>query len=385
LMTGINIPDMSYVIRQNGLVPVPVDIDAVTLQPNIAHCESTLRALHKQGKSVSAFLVAHLWGKRIALDTALKFARHHNLSFIEDCAEAYSGPDYRGDDRSDIALFSFGSIKVGTAFGGALVRVPNDRIVLDRMRQLHRSFPVQPRSMYLKKIMKNIAIMTLLNLNSVNKWGTLLLRRGLGIDSKPYVVAMLRGFPGDDLIKQLRQQPATPLLTVFLDRLTHFDRNAFAKGKHNGDHMLEIVNRIERGAPPSVVPAAADAAPTTRGGSFARVMHPGTGAAQCNYWLFPLLVPDAEWMVEELNRNGVDAYRGATQLAAVSTPVDLGNLPRSVQSEDIMQHCIYLPVHRGMGPRRIAAIGAALSRCIDRYEGTGEPAGAAAAAVRSRL
>jgi len=33
------------------------------------------------------------------------------MLIVEDCAEAFSGLDYLGDDRADISLFSFGGIK----------------------------------------------------------------------------------------------------------------------------------------------------------------------------------------------------------------------------------------------------------------------------------
>jgi hypothetical protein len=42
-------------------------------------------------------------------------AKRHKLFVFEDCAQAFTGPEYTGHAETDAAMFSFGSIKTATA------------------------------------------------------------------------------------------------------------------------------------------------------------------------------------------------------------------------------------------------------------------------------
>lgn len=62
----------------------------------------------------------------------------HAVQLIEDCAECFAGPaGYRGHPSSDIVLFSFGSIKTSTAFGGGIALIPDQKLY-HRIDSLHR-------------------------------------------------------------------------------------------------------------------------------------------------------------------------------------------------------------------------------------------------------
>ncbi len=147
-MSAINIPDMSVVMRHNGLVPVPFDIDVDTGAPRLDHLEHLLRRYRRApGKypgparssgtadassaaaggspasasrpplepGVAFVLVAHLYGRRFDMALILQLcSRYHGgIQVVEDLAEAFAGLDYTGHPQSDLSLFSFGSIKVG--------------------------------------------------------------------------------------------------------------------------------------------------------------------------------------------------------------------------------------------------------------------------------
>jgi perosamine synthetase len=68
-------------------------------------------------------VVAHLFGSIAPLDDVLSWAKQRGIFVIEDAAEAYIGKDYKGHPASDAVLFSFGTIKTSTAFGGAIMTV----------------------------------------------------------------------------------------------------------------------------------------------------------------------------------------------------------------------------------------------------------------------
>ena len=69
-----------------------------------------------------------------------RFAREHGLLLVEDCAQAFQGPERMGDPVADVSMYSFGTLKTSTALGGAILRV-RDREVLGRMRGIQASYP----------------------------------------------------------------------------------------------------------------------------------------------------------------------------------------------------------------------------------------------------
>jgi perosamine synthetase len=64
---------------------------------------------------------------------------------LKDCAQAFSGLSFRGSSHADISMFSFGTIKTSTAFGGALVEVQNSAIRIEMKRREERCVLIIPR------------------------------------------------------------------------------------------------------------------------------------------------------------------------------------------------------------------------------------------------
>jgi len=79
----------------------------------------------------------------------IELAKRHGILVIEDCAQAFTGQDYTGHPETDVAMFSFGSIKTMTALGGALLRV-KDADLLRKMRAIQRTHPAQKRKEFAK-------------------------------------------------------------------------------------------------------------------------------------------------------------------------------------------------------------------------------------------
>ena len=129
LVSALNIPDMTAIIRHHGLVPIPVDFDIEEMMPRRGDLE---RMLSPRCRGI---LVAQLFGGRRPLDEVGDFAELHGLEIIEDCAQAFTGLDYTGDPRAVISLFSFGPIKTATALGGALATVRDSRLLRDMMER----------------------------------------------------------------------------------------------------------------------------------------------------------------------------------------------------------------------------------------------------------
>ncbi|MFC1829269.1 DegT/DnrJ/EryC1/StrS family aminotransferase [Thermodesulfobacteriota bacterium] len=117
-------------ISRTGARPVFVDIDPETYNIQPENLEKTLDALNPNERNrVRAIIPVHLYGQCADMDPILGFAEKHNLSVIEDAAQAI-GSDYRGrraGSMGDFGCFSFFPSKNLGAFGdGGLVTTRSD-------------------------------------------------------------------------------------------------------------------------------------------------------------------------------------------------------------------------------------------------------------------
>ena len=133
IVSAVTHPDMVRLIEGHGLRAVPLDLVPSTLEPRIELLEAAL------SPRTRAVMVAQLFGGRFDLSPIAAFARRHGLLLIEDCAQAFRGPEDTGDPLADVSMFSFGSIKTTTAVGGAVLRVRNPDL-LAAMRRLQEGW-----------------------------------------------------------------------------------------------------------------------------------------------------------------------------------------------------------------------------------------------------
>ncbi|XP_064646798.1 uncharacterized protein LOC135499776 [Lineus longissimus] len=325
IMSAINIPSMVQVVLHHGLKPVPCDVSLDTLAPKVELLESLVT-----DKSV-AILVAHIYGKQTNLDPWIEAAKKHKLLFIEDAAEAFCGLKYVGHPDADLSLFSFGTIKFYTAFGGAICKI-KDRKLYEDMLKLHNEYPFQSSAEYLQKLIKIVFIYIALNCPKFLGTSYSFLRT-FGIEPpKSKIVSLLRGFPGD-LIKGIRCQPSTALLSVLFHRLSSFDASDYNIAQVKGDYVSE---NLPKGV--------------TTVGHLAHVR---------NFWLFPIVVENPDEMMKRLWAMGVDAYRGATQLNVIESTNGFGPPGTSgdkklehmithdpLEAKYLIDHVLYLPVNK---------------------------------------
>ncbi|MBU6375536.1 MAG: DegT/DnrJ/EryC1/StrS family aminotransferase, partial [Bdellovibrionales bacterium] len=147
LVSALTIPDMWRLLEHHGLIPVPIDVDPLTLAPK---AESLERARSAKTRAV---LVAHLFGTRIDLGAVAEFTKKHSLFLWEDCAQAFSGLGYTGDPRADISMFSFGPIKTATALAGGVL-VIRDSDLRKNWRQGHARYPAQTERSFSARVFK---------------------------------------------------------------------------------------------------------------------------------------------------------------------------------------------------------------------------------------
>lgn len=130
------VPDLTYIASANavaycGARPVFADVDPLTwtIDPRDVAKKLTPRT--------KAIMPVHLYGHPADMDPLLDLARSHQLSVIEDCAEAH-GAEYKGrkvGTMGDIATFSFYGNKIMTTGEGGIITT-NNQDLMQRVRLL---------------------------------------------------------------------------------------------------------------------------------------------------------------------------------------------------------------------------------------------------------
>lgn len=299
LMTGANIPDMARVVRAHDLVPVAIDFDLRDLAPSVDAI-----AAHRTDRS-RALIFAHLFGGIVPLDAIAGYCADHGLDLVEDCAQAFCGPGFRGHPGALLSLFSFGPIKSATALGGALATV-RDASLRRRMRAIESTWPVATRADFLRRLLKYSGIAILTRELPYTILSTVARRTGGDLDR--WVGQAARSFPGDQILTQLRRQPGAALLALLL----HRQRGARAEHYRQRAALgLELAEAL---------------------GDATEI--PGADLERHSFWVFPILTDNPEALVRTLRSAGFDATRRAT-LAPLG--------PRLPRLESTFSRLVYLP------------------------------------------
>jgi perosamine synthetase len=334
--SAVTHPHMVRIIERHGLRAVPVDLDLETLAPRRDLLERAV------GERTRAIMVAHLFGARVDLAAVTQLAEQRGLLVIEDCAQTIAGPHDTGDARTDVSLFSFGSIKTATALGGALVRV-RDAELLSRMREAERAFLVQPRREYTAKVLKYLGLIMLSNPTVYGLFvrGT----RSLGKDFDRVVNRSVRAVDagGDEaLLAWLRRRPSAPLLALLRRRLRRFPAERLQRRAKAGDELA-------RSLPPTL-------------------FHPGAAVGGRTHWVFPVVADEPERLIRELRREGFDATTGTSAIAVVDAPSNRSELDAQ-EARRLMEGIVFLPAYpevpsaeRERLSRTLASLGAPPAR-----------------------
>jgi len=315
LISALTIPDMARLVEAHGLVPVPVDLDPATLGPNP---ESLRRAA---GPRARLLVVAHLFGGRLDLTAAAEAAHRHGLLLVEDCAQAYDGPAWTGSPAAAVSMFSFGTIKTGTALGGALLTV-RDRHLRGEMARLQAAWPLQGRGHHAGRLLRGAALKALASPRPYRLLAAAC--RAAGRDLDAVVAGSARGFPGPALLAALRRHPSAPLLALLDRRLRHHDAARLARRAALGDALLERLQGV--------------------------VSVPGGACRPHNHWVFPVLSRRPPALVAALRRRGFDATE-ASSLRVVEPPRRRELEPAAARR--LLAGLVFLPLDPDLPPREL--------------------------------
>lgn len=265
-------------------------------------------------------LVAHLFGGRVDLGPIARFSREHGLLLVEDCAQAFQGPDAVGDPAADVSMYSFGTLKTSTAMGGAVFRV-RERGVLRAMRELGAAYPVQRRVCYLNKLLRTLGLV--LATNPLPYGLFVHTCAWLGADLDALVNGSVRAFPqrASDAMyfRRLRHRPSAPLLAMLRRRLMTFDSERLSRRASAGERFA---GRLRIAA-----------------------VHPGGRALQRTHWLVPVEVRNPEALILSLRDRGLDASQATSSIAIVEA--EIGRFSPAEASR-MMSGVVFLPVAPGL-------------------------------------
>jgi len=326
VMTGINIPDMVQIVEAHGLSVVPADLNMRTLEVEPSALRRAITPLTR------VVVAAHLFGARMNMEPVFKAVKHRrDIRVVEDCAQAFRGLDkYTGDARSDISLYSFGSIKTASALGGAMARV-RDAKTRTALKAHLAAYPKRGRAGFIWRVIKygGLKALSLPLPYGLFVRACRLLRR----DFDEIIVAAVRNFKSDELLLHIRQQPPVPQLALLRRRLEQ-SRNGHLDGRITaGDFARERLREF--------------------------VDIHGVDNPTHTYWLFPVRCADKERLVADLHAAGFDATYTSTQLKAIGA---------ARECQAYIDGTVYLPVYARLPQRELERLVATIRESCSQMD-----------------
>ena len=306
MISALTIPDMPKIIENNGLVPIPIDLTIDNLAPSLEKIEAAITPRTR------AIVVAHLFGGIVDLDKISEIAQKHNIVLIEDCAQSFYSKSYSGNPKSDISMFSFGTIKTSTALGGGILVVRNNLPLVNKMQDLNDAYPIQNRIEFILKVIKYFLI-TFLSSPRIFPWVIKFIKRK-NIDYDLYIHNLSRSFPSGHLFEKIRRQQCFPLLKLLKYRLDKDQHKTIEARIEKGNYLLQNL-------PDSF-------------------KFPGQQATFQTYWAFPILASEPQKIIDSLRKNGFDVtHRNSLQIVGLAKKSDTENL------QHLQNQIVFLPLY----------------------------------------
>jgi perosamine synthetase len=274
----VTIDDMAELARVSGRTLHTVDLGPDTLSPSPEDVRTTC-----ERTDAGLVLVAQLYGSRVDLEPLLAACSKPGRLFVEDCAQAFDGT-LRLPAGLEVALYSFGPIKVATALGGA-VGLFRDPQLAARVRQRIMQYAPMPESWFTRRAAKFLAL-KFLNLTPAYTAFLAALRLA-GLDPDETLGNMARGFAaGQSITDAVRHKPPRRMLALLERRLRTW------KPRPDATHQLfaQLADRLAI---------------------------PGLATKPKHWWLAPVMTSNPQALITALRHDGFDATTGATSMGTV--------------------------------------------------------------------
>ena len=335
IFSALNVRGMVKIVKEAGLVPVPVDLDLAHMAPSVERLKAVIT------KRSRVFVVAHLFGTRLDLDPLFKLAKARGLVTVEDCAQAFNGRNYPGAAAADLNMFSFGPIKTATALGGALIRVKDEELRA-RMRALQIQYPVQPEAKHRKRIVQFMGLKLITArpvLGAIYRF-----YQAKGQDYEDKLADRVRDVAPLKTAKNMRFQPSATMLHLMNRRLARFDMEQVSARQRKGERLSGLIGTS--------------------------VVQPAQANAHHDYWVFPVLVSEPRKFIEALRREGFDAA-DLPRSQHIAAPSDRPGLEPATAA-GVMRDLIVVPCYEAMPDSELVRQAAVIRRIAAQVPARGE-------------
>ena len=315
IFSALNVKGMVKIVRRQGLVPVPVDLDIGHMAPSLERLKAAITPCSR------VLVVAHLFGTRLDLDPVIDLAREHGILIAEDCAQAFNGRSYPGHPKADVSMFSFGPIKTATALGGALIRVRDAGscgALRERMRAIQADYPIQANRKQRKRVMQFAGLKIVTSRLALQAIHRIFAARGR--DYEDAIANKVRDVAPLKSLKNMRYRPSRAMLAMMARRLRRFREETLDQRTTKGRRLRESLG---------------DA-----------VVMPALDNTHHDYWVFPILVDDPPAFIRAMRAEGFDTSN-APRSQAVPAPPDRPQLEASIAVR-VLADMIIVPCYPGM-------------------------------------
>jgi perosamine synthetase len=321
VMSDINIADMVKITRNHGLIPVPLEFD----QDNLEIDYNTLK--NKITPKTKIILIAQLFGAKSNLDVFRKIKKSHpEILLVEDLAQSFASGHAHHPDV-DISMYSFGTIKTRTALGGSVALI-KDEALLSKMRELNGSYPIMQHSKFIKKALKVFCLKVISNpviFGLTHKVFRLLKR-----DIDQALSNAVKGFAGDRLIPQLRQQPPKQMLHLLKLQLFSKNKSIIFDQQKNARHILKMLRNS---------------------GCIL-----STSSKNNFFWILPCKTNQPQKLITELRTHGIDASQRSSQMCNITSQGD---------HVKPLENLVYLPNNQYLSQYKLSKIAETINQHIE--------------------
>jgi perosamine synthetase len=324
LMSALTIRDMVRIVEAHKLIPIPLDIDPETLS---VRPETLAKALSPKSRMI---VLAHLFGSQMSLDPLIPLARKAQLFIVEDAAQAYSGPEFKGHPKVDLSMFSFGTIKTSTAFGGAIFHF-REASLCQTLKEKYRNYPLQTRSSFGKRLFKYSLLKALSFPLCFTLFYWFCQRTHRSYDQ--ILNQSIRGFAdASHFFEAIRLSPSFPLLALLERRLQHFNSRSLDQRKQTAHAFIEKLSSP---------------------------CYPGVLAESHSFWVFPYYSDRPLELMEVLRNKGFDATRGSSSMETIP-PSPMRPEIQPLFTTQLLQKLLYLPIYPQVSLRHLEKLSQAL-------------------------
>ncbi len=328
LFSALNVKGMISIAKREGLQPVPVDLDLEHMAPRLDALEKAITPRSK------VLVIAHLFGTVVDFNPIIELAHKHGILVVEDCAQAFFGKTFKGHEKSDVCLFSFGPLKSTTALGGAIARV-SDPTLRQRLRDIQSSYQLQAGRDQFVRVLKFSAIKAVTAPGILAIVHRLLKARGKSYDD--LLANPVRNIAKLGSSKKLRYQPSTAMLRLLAYRLRNFDEPELKQRSDMGATLSSLIGTS--------------------------VSQPAIDNSAHSYWVFPVVAEHPHEFISALREKGFDAA-DLPRSRAVEAPADRPDL-RPETAEIVLKNLVILPCYPGMSNDEISR----LAGCVKEVAG----------------